>query len=191
MPLFGRPIVRLRIMPMTRGLGYELSSSVPFGPGWGVFEIDQQTMETIVTEAILYTATATATGGREGRAASDDGRLDVVLSVPKALGGNDGPGTNPEQLFGGGYAACFLGAVKLVARLNKVKLSDDVSVTAQVGVGPDAIGYRLTIALRVSIPGVDRAVAEQLLAGAHERCPFSKATRGNIDVDVQLAEQAS
>ncbi len=137
-----------------------------------------------MTEAILYTATATATGGREGRATSDDGRLDVVLSVPKSLGGNDGPGTNPEQLFGSGYAACFLGAVKLVARANKVKLSDDVSVTAKVGVGPDAIGYRLTVALRVSIPGVDRAVAEQLLAGAHERCPFSKATRGNIDVDV-------
>ena len=133
-------------------------------------------------EKILYTAEATATGGRDGKAASDDGLLSVALSVPEDLGGLGGAGTNPEQLFGAGYAACFLGAMKLVARTRKVPLGDDVSVTARVGIGPVAVGYALTVELRASLPGLDRGIAEEILHGAHERCPYSNATRGNIDV---------
>lgn len=133
-------------------------------------------------QKILYEATATAQGGRDGRARSDDGNLDVDLSVPKALGGPGGSGTNPEQLFGAGYAACFLGAVKLVARTGKIDLPADTTVSAKVGMGPVEVGYALTVELLVDMPGLDQAVAEQILEGAHERCPYSNATRGNIDV---------
>ena len=133
-------------------------------------------------EKILYTAEVTATGGRDGKAASDDGLLSVALSVPKDLGGPGGAGTNPEQLFAPGYAARCLGAVKLVARTRKVPLRDAVSVTARVGIGPVAVGYALSVELRASLPGLDRGVAEEVLHGAHERCPYSNATRGNVDV---------
>lgn len=138
-------------------------------------------------EKILYQTSVTATGGRDGTVRSDDGRLSHALSVPKELGGPGGEGTNPEQLFAAGYAACFTGAVKLVARQGRIKLPDDMTVTAHVGIGPVDPGYALTVELVVAIPGIDRAQAEEIVAGAHERCPYSHATRGNIDVKLTVA----
>jgi len=135
---------------------------------------------------ILYEAEVTATGGRDGKAASDDGRLSLSLSLPKSLGGPGGPGTNPEQLFAAGYAACFLGAVSLVARTRKIAPSAEPTVTAKVGMGPVAVGYALTVDLKVLLPGVERSVAEEIVAGAHERCPYSNATRGNVDVKLTV-----
>lgn len=137
---------------------------------------------------VLYTAQATATGGREGRAHSNDERLDVKLSTPKELGGPGGDGTNPEQLFAAGYSACFLSALKLVASHAKTALPADASVTAQVGIGPnDKGGFGLTAELRVALPGVEQATAQALVNRAHEVCPYSNATRGNIDVQLALA----
>jgi Ohr subfamily peroxiredoxin len=139
-------------------------------------------------EKILYETAVVAHGGREGRAESvDDGGFSVKLSVPKGLGGAGGDGTNPEQLFAAGYAACFLGAVKLVARNSKVALPDDISVTAKVGIGPVPVGYALAVELVASLPGVERALAEEIVAGAHERCPYSNATRGNVNVKLTVA----
>ncbi|WP_018184366.1 organic hydroperoxide resistance protein [Kaistia granuli] len=134
---------------------------------------------------ILYTAEATSTGGgRDGRATTSDGRLDLPLSIPKSMGGNDGPGTNPEQLFAAGYAACFMGALRFVAGKEKHKLPDDTAVTAEVGIGPraDGTGFGLDVAIAVAIPGLDRAVAEDLVAKAHVVCPYSEATRANLDI---------
>jgi lipoyl-dependent peroxiredoxin len=136
----------------------------------------------IKLEKVLYRSEVTATGGRDGRARSSDAALDVALSVPKELGGPGGRGTNPEQLFAAGYAACFLGAVKFVARGRKIPVPDEASVTAAVGIGAVAVGYGLEVELKVKLPGMDRATAEELVAGAHERCPYSNATRGNIEV---------
>lgn len=133
-------------------------------------------------DKILYVANVTSQGGRDGRSRSDDGNLDVALVVPKELGGPGGEGTNPEQLFGAGYSACFLGAVKLVARTEKIAVPADVTVSAKVGMGPVAVGYALTVELVVDMPGLDQAVADEVLAKAHERCPYSNATRGNIEV---------
>lgn len=138
-------------------------------------------------EKILYEAEVKATGGRDGRASSTDGAFSVELTVPKGLGGPGGDGTNPEQLFAAGCAACFLGAVRLVARNRRVTVPDETSVTAKVGIGPVAIGYALAVELTLSLPGVERAVGEEILAGAHERCPYSNATRGNVDVKLALA----
>lgn len=137
-------------------------------------------------DKILYQTRVTASGGRDGTAASDDGLLSVALSVPKELGGPGGPGTNPEQLFAAGYAACFTGAVKLVARQGKITLPDSMTVTAQVGMGPVAVGYALTVELVVTLPGIDQATAQQILHDAHARCPYSHATRGNIDVTLTV-----
>jgi osmotically inducible protein OsmC len=137
-------------------------------------------------EKILYEAEVTATGGRDGKASSTDGLLDVSLSVPKSLGGPGGAGTNPEQLFAAGYAACFLGAVKLVARTRKITPSSEPTVTAKVGMGPVAVGYALTVELMVALPGLEKSLAEDVVAGAHERCPYSNATRGNIDVKLTV-----
>ena len=136
---------------------------------------------------VLYTAEATAVGGRDGHIKSSDGVLEARLSMPKQLGGAGGNGTNPEQLFAAGYAACFESAVRFVAREQKVALKE-TAVTAQVGVGPRAGGgFGLTVALKVSLPGVERAVGEGLVKAAHERiCPYSHATRGNVDVAVSL-----
>lgn len=133
-------------------------------------------------DKILYTATSTATGGRTGSAESSDGALKVELSTPRELGGAGGPGTNPEQMFGAGYAACFLGALKAVGARQKLKVPDAVSITADVSIGPIATGFGLQVALRVSLPGMERATAEALVAAAHQVCPYSNATRGNIDV---------
>lgn len=138
--------------------------------------------------AILYTTKATAHGGREGEAASADGRLSVKLSTPKELGGGGGEGTNPEQLFAAGYSACFLGALKFVAGKEKVKLPADPSITGTVGIGPrdDGTGFGIEAALEITLAGLDRAVAEDLVQKAHVVCPYSHATRGNLDVKLSV-----
>ena len=138
-------------------------------------------------DKLLYETEMTASGGRDGVARSRDSSFQVSLSVPKELGGPGGPGTNPEQLFAAGYAACFLGAVKLVARQRKVVFAGEPTITARVGIGPVAIGYALTVALEAHLPGVESEAARAILADAHERCPYSNATRGNIDVVLTLA----
>jgi len=135
---------------------------------------------------ILYEATMTATGGRAGRAEAADGSLVLTLAVPKGLGGPGGDGTNPEQLFAAGYAACFLGAVKLVGRQRNVSLPDDAAVTATVGIGPVEPGYALTVQLGVSLPGIDRDLAATIVQAAHDRCPYSHATRGNVSVTLTV-----
>ncbi|KAF1687364.1 organic hydroperoxide resistance protein [Pseudoxanthomonas broegbernensis] len=133
-------------------------------------------------EKVLYTAQATATGGRDGRAVSSDNVLDVRLSVPAELGGAGGPGTNPEQLFAAGYSACFLGALKLVAGKAGVALPADTRVGGQVGIGPNATGFGLKVELRISAPGVPQEKLRELVEQAHIVCPYSDATRGNIEV---------
>jgi len=137
---------------------------------------------------ILYTATATASGGRDGAARSDDGVLDVALSTPKGLGGPGKAGaTNPEQLFAAGYAACFDSALRFVARSQGVTVADS-AVTAEVGIGPNATGgFGLAVALTVSLPGQARDAAQKLVETAHQVCPYSNATRGNIEVTLTLA----
>ncbi|WP_250509837.1 MULTISPECIES: organic hydroperoxide resistance protein [unclassified Caballeronia] len=137
--------------------------------------------------SILYKATATSTGGRDGRAVSSDEQLNVKLSAPKALGGTGAEGTNPEQLFAAGYSACFLSAMKFVAGQQKGTVPADTTVTADVGVGPnDAGGFALDIELRIALPGLDRAEAQALVDAAHKVCPYSNATRNNVDVRVKL-----
>lgn len=138
--------------------------------------------------SILYTAQASATGGRAGRAVSDDGVLDVKLTVPKAMGGDGATGTNPEQMFAAGYSACFLGALKAVAGKEKVKIPEDTKVTARVGIGPrdDGTGFHIEVALSVNIPGVERALAERLVAAAHIVCPYSHAMRTSTEVPVSV-----
>lgn len=133
----------------------------------------------------LYTATATATSGRDGRTATDDGKLDLALSLPPALGGN-GAGTNPEQLFAAGYAACFGSAAAHVARAMKLK-TGPIAVTAKVSIGPVGQRFGLAVALEVTVPELARDQAEALIKAAHEVCPYSNATRGNIVVEVRLA----
>ena len=136
---------------------------------------------------VKYTTEATATGGRDGHARSQDGRFDVALSTPTELGGAGGDGSNPEQLFAAGYSACFIGALKVAGQQLKVKLPDDVAVTAKVGIGPrSAGGFGITTDLTVSLPGIDRAQAQRLVDAAHEICPYSNATRGNVDVGLTL-----
>ncbi len=138
----------------------------------------------------LYTAKATSTGGRAGTTKSDDGRLDAQLSTPKGLGGDDGPGTNPEQLFAAGYSACFIGAIKAVAGSQKIKVPNDISITAEVAIGPmtgKQGAFSVDAKLAVTIPGMEREAAEQLVKAAHEVCPYSNATRGNINVDLRVA----
>ncbi len=138
-------------------------------------------------EKVLYRAEATSTGGREGTSRSSDGVLDVKLTTPKELGGNGLPGTNPEQLFAAGYSACFLGALKYVAGAAKVALPADTTITGNVGIGQIPTGFGIEVTLTVAIPGVDRAVAQGLVDKAHIVCPYSNATRGNIDVTLKLA----
>ncbi len=135
----------------------------------------------------VYTARAKATGGREGVAASDDGRLSVKLSTPKQLGGAGGEGTNPEQLFAAGYAACFIGALKFVGGRDKVAVPADTSIESAVGIGPIPAGFGIGVDLKVSLPGLAPEVADRLIAEAHKVCPYSNATRGNIDVTLSRA----
>jgi lipoyl-dependent peroxiredoxin len=140
-------------------------------------------------EKALYTATATATGGRAGTAKSSDGAIDVTLSTPKELGGAGGPGTNPEQLFAAGYSACFIGAMKAVAGKQKIALPAEVSITSDVAIGPHANkpgAFGIQVDMRISVPGMDRAALEALVKTAHEVCPYSNATRGNVDVSLTV-----
>lgn len=140
-------------------------------------------------DKVLYTARATTSGGRrDGTSTSSDGQLSVTLNSPKEMGGS-GQGTNPEQLFASGYSACFLGAMQFVAAAQKIALSPQTSITADVGLGPLAApgkGFGITVAMQVTIPGMERAAAEALVAAAHEVCPYSNATRGNIPVTLTV-----
>ncbi|MEJ5989632.1 organic hydroperoxide resistance protein [Ramlibacter sp. PS3R-8] len=132
-------------------------------------------------DKVLYTAKTHATGGRDGQGRSDDGRIEVKLSPP-----GQGTGTNPEQLFGVGYSACFLGAMKAVAPKLKATVPADTSIAAEVDLGPTSLGYGISVRLNISLPGMERAAAEQLVAEAHKVCPYSNATRNNIDVKIQV-----
>ena len=133
-------------------------------------------------EKVLYTAHAHTTGGRDGASRTDDGRLDVKLSSP----GGPGTGTNPEQLFAAGYSACFIGAMKAVAGKKKLSLPDDLSIDASVDLGSVGAGYGIAVRLNVSLPGMDSDAAQVLIDAAHQVCPYSNATRGNIEVTITL-----
>ncbi|MCG2580274.1 MAG: organic hydroperoxide resistance protein [Marinobacter sp.] len=133
-------------------------------------------------EQVAYRAYAEATGGRDGRAVSSDGVLDVELATPTELGGAGGKGTNPEQLFAAGYSACFIGAMKFVAGRDKLNMPEDASIEGVVGIGQIPGGFGIEVELRISLPGMDEATAKQLIDEAHKVCPYSNATRGNIDV---------
>lgn len=132
-------------------------------------------------EKAVYTAKAKATGGRDGRATSSDGILDVQLAVPKEMGGPGG-GTNPEQLFAAGYSACFLGAMKFVASRDKLNMSKDAYIEGEVGIGPIPTGFGIEVTLNIHLEGMDQAEAQKLVDAAHIVCPYSNATRGNINV---------
>ena len=137
---------------------------------------------------VKYTTTAFAIGGREGSAGSEDGRFEAKLSTPKELGGAGGDGTNPEQLFAAGYSACFIGALKVAGQQLKVKIPDETKVTATVGIGPRGEGgFGITTDLVVELPGIERDQAQELIDAAHEICPYSNATRGNVEVGLALA----
>lgn len=137
-------------------------------------------------EKVLYRAQATATGGREGSAASSDGVLNIQLSTPRELGGAGGPGTNPEQLFAAGYSACFLGALKFVAAKEKVALPDNSSITGTVGIGAIPTGFGIEVELQIAVPGLPLEKVQELVEKAHIVCPYSNATRNNIDVRLSL-----
>ena len=134
-------------------------------------------------DKVLYTARAHTTGGRDGASRTDDGRLDVKLSSP----GTSGTGTNPEQLFAAGYSACFIGALKAVGGMQKIAIPQDVAVDAEVDLGPITGGYGIAVRMTVNLPGMERAAAQALVDAAHKVCPYSNATRGNIDVTLTLA----
>ncbi|WP_434456749.1 organic hydroperoxide resistance protein [Stutzerimonas urumqiensis] len=137
-------------------------------------------------ENVVYRASAEVTGGRDGRAISSDGVLDVALTTPKELGGAGGKGTNPEQLFAAGYSACFIGAMKFVAARDKIALSPDTWIEGFVGIGAIPNGFGIEVELKITIPDMDRAQAQELIEKAHIVCPYSNATRGNIDVTLTL-----
>lgn len=136
-------------------------------------------------DKVLYVAEATSTGGREGTSKSSDGHLSVTLAPPKEMGGN-GNGVNPEQLFAAGYSACFIGAMKFVAGQKKITLPADTSITAKVGIGPIPNGFGINASLKISIPGLDKQTAQQIVEAAHQVCPYSNATRGNIEVNLEV-----
>lgn len=140
-------------------------------------------------KSAVYTAHAHTTGGRTGTSATDDGRLSVTLDTPKEMGGNGGPGTNPEQLFAAGYSACFLGAIKAVARGDKIKVPDETTIDASVSFGDNAngAGFNIAVELKVALPGFSREDAQALVEKAHGVCPYSNATRGNVDVKLTIA----
>ncbi|AHF75237.1 Organic hydroperoxide resistance protein [Sodalis praecaptivus] len=137
-------------------------------------------------EKVIYRAKAKATGGRDGRATSSDGVLDVKLGLPKEMGGQGGAVTNPEQLFAAGYSACFLGALKHVAAQDKTSLPAETFIEGSVGIGAIATGFAIEVQLEIHLPGLARSVAEELVRKAHVVCPYSNATRNNIDVDLQV-----
>ncbi|MBQ5939395.1 MULTISPECIES: organic hydroperoxide resistance protein [unclassified Massilia] len=138
-------------------------------------------------EKVLYRAQATSQGGREGNSKSSDGVLNLQLSTPKELGGGGGPGTNPEQLFAAGYSACFLGALKFVAGQQKVSLPQDLTVTGDVGIGQIPTGFGIEVDLTIKAPGMDQAQLKELVDKAHIVCPYSNATRNNIDVRLHVS----
>jgi lipoyl-dependent peroxiredoxin len=138
-------------------------------------------------EKVLYRAHAKATGGRDGRAVSSDNVLDVKLTVPKELGGNGAAGTNPEQLFAAGYSACFIGAMRFVAGQQKITLPPDTSIEGTVGIGQIPTGFGIEVELKVHVPGMPREQVQALVEKAHVVCPYSNATRGNIDVKLVVA----
>ena len=137
-------------------------------------------------EKVLYRAQAQVTGGRDGRAVGADGHLEVSLGTPKELGGAGGAGTNPEQLFAAGYSACFMGAMKFVAARDKIAFPAQASIEGLVGIGVIPAGFGIEVELRIALPGLERQAAEELVAKAHQVCPYSNATRGNIDVTLIL-----
>ena len=137
-------------------------------------------------EKVIYKAHASSTGGRDGTTRSSDGLLDVKLSVPKEMGGGGG-GVNPEQLFAAGYSACFIGAMKFVAGQQKVALPADTSIDATVGIGQIPAGFGIEEQLLVKVPGMERAAAQSIVDKAHQVCPYSNATRGNIEVTITVA----
>jgi len=140
-----------------------------------------------MTVDVKYTAKAKATGGRDGAAETLDGSFAVKLATPKELGGAGGPGNNPEQLFAAGYSACFIGALKFVASQEKVAIPADTYIVSEVGIGPRSEGgFGLTVSLDIALPGLDKAQAEALVAKAHQVCPYSNATRNNIDVKLTV-----
>lgn len=134
----------------------------------------------------IYTAQATSVGGRVGKSSTGDGRLDITLSTPKELGGDGGQGTNPEQLFAAGYSACFIGAIKFVAGQDGIKLGGEPQITAKVGIGENdkGVGFAISVSLEIKLEGLDKAAAEALVTKAHQVCPYSNATRGNVDVEL-------
>ena len=138
-------------------------------------------------EKILYTAHAHTTGGREGRSSTSDGLLRVTLTPPKEMGGS-GTATNPEQLFAVGYSACFMGAMKHVASLKKIKIPDNASIDASVSIGPIPQGFGISVKMDISIPNLDRAIAQDIINEAHQVCPYSNATRDNIEVLLTLRQ---
>lgn len=137
-------------------------------------------------EKVLYRATAKAVGGREGNVSGAAPKLDLKLSTPRELGGSGGEGTNPEQLFAAGYSACFIGALKLVASQEKVTLPNDVSIEGNVGIGPISHGFCIAVELKILVPGVDKKIVSELVAKAHQVCPYSNATRDNIEVTLTV-----
>lgn len=137
-------------------------------------------------DQILYRAHASATGGREGRALTDSKSFDLKLTTPKELGGAGAAGANPEELFAAGYAACFVGAMKFVAAQTKTQLPADTAINAVVGIGKIPAGFSIEVDLKVSIPGMNKTEAEKLVHAAHEVCPYSNATRGNIEVRLSV-----
>lgn len=138
-------------------------------------------------EKILYRAKVSATGGRDGKVVSADKALDVKLAVPKEMGGPGGAATNPEQLFAAGYSACFLSAIKFVAGKEKVTIPADAAVTAIVGIGAIPNGFGIEVELQISLPGINRTIAQRLVDTTHQHvCPYSNATRGNIDVKIVI-----
>jgi len=137
-------------------------------------------------EKVVYRAHATSTGGRDGTSKTSDGLLNVKLTVPREMGGAGG-GVNPEQLFAAGYSACFIGAMKFVAGTQKIALPTDTSIDATVGIGQIPAGFGIEVQMVVNVPGMERAAAQALVDKAHQVCPYSNATRGNIDVRITLA----
>jgi lipoyl-dependent peroxiredoxin len=142
---------------------------------------------TMSIENVLYRAHADATGGREGRAVAPESGLDLKLTRPKGLGGNGEKGTNPEELFAAGYSACFIGSMQFVAGRDKIDIPTDASVSATVGIGPIPKGFGIEVELKISLPGMARELAQELIDRAHIVCPYSNATRNNIDVTLTLA----
>jgi len=137
-------------------------------------------------EKVVYTAHATATGGRNGYAKSSDGALDVKLTAPTEMGGSGAEGANPEQLFAAGYAACFIGAMQYVAQQQKIDLPEGLSIDAAVSIGPIPVGFNIAVDMQIKMPGMDKSAAEAIVEAAHQVCPYSNATRNNIAVNLAI-----